>query len=274
MGKTDNNSNILMAQLNSLEEDAYNTPANILDIYNGDDGETLPPTKSPQSMIVDTVINDNTAGYKTTYSSKMIEEKISQMQPVDPSDFDIKDLSDSENLRGTWSAKQDALVAGTNITIEGNTISANAEGVTYHAGDRITIDSSNTISADSQIDDTDSAATATTYSASKIETELGKKSDKTVIVDMTSGSTVSTAITPNKMYMFGTKTSIAITSLTAGESGVVNEYMFQFTSSSTATTLSVPSTVKWITAPNIKTNKKYAVSIENNLGIIGEWNNG
>ena len=40
------------------------------------------------------------------------------------SDFDIKDLSDSTNLKSLWSGKQDKLIAGTNIIITGNTISA------------------------------------------------------------------------------------------------------------------------------------------------------
>lgn len=40
------------------------------------------------------------------------------------SDFDIKDLSDSTNLRQTWSGKQDELTAGENIQINGTTISA------------------------------------------------------------------------------------------------------------------------------------------------------
>ena len=39
------------------------------------------------------------------------------------SDFDIKDLTDSTNLRTTWSGKQDALVSGTNIkTINWNSV--------------------------------------------------------------------------------------------------------------------------------------------------------
>lgn len=40
------------------------------------------------------------------------------------SDFDIKDLSDSTNLKSIWNGKQDKLIAGTNIIITGNTISA------------------------------------------------------------------------------------------------------------------------------------------------------
>lgn len=96
----------------------------------------------------------------------------------------------------------------------------------------------------------------------------------TSIIDKTSDtSTNSFAIDPNKMYMFGTRTSLTITFNTPTFPNIVNEYMFQFTSGSTATTLNVPSSVNWIKDPDIQTNKKYAVSIENNLGIIGEWNN-
>lgn len=95
---------------------------------------------------------------------------------------------------------------------------------------------------------------------------------ETPVIDKTSESGSSFNIDPNKMYMFGTKTSLTI-NLNPGKSDIVNEYMFQFNSGSTATTLNVPNTVVWIKDPNISTNKKYAVSIENNLGIIGEWNN-
>lgn len=92
------------------------------------------------------------------------------------------------------------------------------------------------------------------------------------VIDKTQDSSSTFAIDPNKMYMFGTRTSLTIT-LNPGESGIVNEYMFQFTSGSVATTLNVPSSVTWLKDPNIQTGKKYLVSIENNLGIIGEWEN-
>lgn len=92
------------------------------------------------------------------------------------------------------------------------------------------------------------------------------------VIDKTSDTASSFAIDPNKMYMFGTRSSLTIT-LNSGTTGIVNEYMFQFTSDSTATTLTVPNSVVWIKSPDIQTKKKYAVSIENNLGIIGEWSN-
>ena len=91
-----------------------------------------------------------------------------------------------------------------------------------------------------------------------------------VTVDRTSGTTINTSIDPNKMYLFGEKTDITIT-LNTGDDKIVNEYMFQFTSGNVATTLNVPNTVVWLKEPNIQTNKIYQVSIENNLGIIGEW---
>ena len=94
----------------------------------------------------------------------------------------------------------------------------------------------------------------------------------TPIVDKTQDSANQFAIDPNKMYMFGTRTTLTIT-LNQGDPNIVNEYMFQFTSGSTATSLYVPNTVKWLKEPDIQTGKIYAVSIENNLGVIGEWSN-
>ena len=93
-----------------------------------------------------------------------------------------------------------------------------------------------------------------------------------VTVDLTSGTTINTSIYPNKMYLFGEKTDITIT-FNTGDDKIVNEYMFQFNSGNTATTLNVPNTVVWLKEPDIQTNKIYQVSIENNLGIIGEWSN-
>ena len=92
------------------------------------------------------------------------------------------------------------------------------------------------------------------------------------IVDKTQDSSSSFSIDSNKMYMFGTRTSLTI-SFDAGLPGIVSEYMFQFTSGSTATTLVVPNTVVWLKDPDIQANKKYLVSIENNMGVIGEWEN-
>ena len=70
-------------------------------------------------------INDNTiSATDTTYTA---------------SDFDIKDLSDSEGLRTKWDNKQNALTAGNNIDITNNVITS--KGYTYNNG-TITTDGS------------------------------------------------------------------------------------------------------------------------------------
>lgn len=80
------------------------------------------------------------------------------------------------------------------------------------------------------------------------------------------------SIKPNTYYKYGTYTKLTIT-LAAEESGIINEYMFEFASGSTPTTLSVPDTVKWSggSAPTIEASKTYQVSIVNNLALIASF---
>ena len=73
------------------------------------------------------------------------------------------------------------------------------------------------------------------------------------------------------MYLFGTRTALNI-SFNAGNPNYVSQYMFQFSSGSTPTILTVPNTVIWFKDPSISANKQYQVNVENNLGLIGEWN--
>jgi hypothetical protein len=58
-------------------------------------------------------------------------------------------------------------------------------------------------------------------------------------------------------------------------SGVVNEFLFQFTSGATATTLVLPDSIKWVggSAPTIKPNAIYQISILNDLGSVLEFSN-
>ena len=57
--------------------------------------------------------------------------------------------------------------------------------------------------------------------------------------------------------------------------GIANEYLFQFTSGATATTLMLPDTIKWVggSAPIIQPNMIYQISILNNLGAVLEFDN-
>lgn len=79
------------------------------------------------------------------------------------------------------------------------------------------------------------------------------------------------SIAPNTLHVWGEVSALYL-SLTPGEVGYVQEYMIQFTSGSTATTLSLPNTLKWlngVTPSDIEASKTYQVSIMNGVGVIG-----
>lgn len=81
---------------------------------------------------------------------------------------------------------------------------------------------------------------------------------------------ITASIKPNVFYKFGTIGSLTLT-LVAGKQGIVNEYMFEFKSSTDNFTLTLPNSVKWFSAPNISGGYTYQVSILNNLAIIAGW---
>lgn len=98
---------------------------------------------------------------------------------------------------------------------------------------------------------------------------LKSKSDVISLEDGGSG-TVTKELQPNRYYKFGECVSLTVT-LAAEIEGVFNEYSFEFTSGATATTLSIPETVKWNggEAPTIEQNKKYLVAITGGIAFIG-----
>ena len=77
-------------------------------------------------------------------------------------------------------------------------------------------------------------------------------------------------LTPNTFHVWGIVSSLTLTFGSETE-GVANEYLFQFScSSSVATTLSLPSSVMWADGetPTIEVMKTYQVSILNNCATI------
>lgn len=82
------------------------------------------------------------------------------------------------------------------------------------------------------------------------------------------------AITPNTFHVWGEVGALNITLDTSNEeSGVVNEYMFQFSCGSSPASFTYPSTIKWVTEPNIAANSTYQASIINNIAVIGGVSN-
>ena len=75
-------------------------------------------------------------------------------------------------------------------------------------------------------------------------------------------------LTPNTYYKWGEAAALDITLAEPADTGVTNEYCFEFVSGETATTLTVPDTVKWVKEPEIEAGKTYQVSILNGVGVI------
>lgn len=86
-------------------------------------------------------------------------------------------------------------------------------------------------------------------------------------------SGTSVALTANKFAILTTvQTSTLTVTLNAVEDDTVyNEYMMQFTTGTTAPTVSFPSSVVWVETPTIEASKTYQVSIVENKGIIYSW---
>lgn len=79
-------------------------------------------------------------------------------------------------------------------------------------------------------------------------------------------------IQPNIFYDFGQAESLTIGLADAPNTTQYNEYMFQFESGDTPTTLSIgggSQEIKWIGDHTVEANKTYQVSIVNNLAVMG-----
>lgn len=95
--------------------------------------------------------------------------------------------------------------------------------------------------------------------------DISGKANKISVVQ-TSASTIE--INPNTFYKFGEVASLNITLASITDNTIYNEYMFEFVSGSTATTLTLPSSIKWLETPTIDANKIYQCSIVDNIGVL------
>lgn len=101
----------------------------------------------------------------------------------------------------------------------------------------------------------------------------GSSSGNSAYSEVSHGTSDTTfTITPNTFHIWDEVSSLTIT-LGAETSGVANEYIFQFTSGSEPTTLSLPDDIKWTggETPTIEANKIYQISILKGLGSVLEW---
>lgn len=92
---------------------------------------------------------------------------------------------------------------------------------------------------------------------------------------LTTSTSSSMTLSPN-IYYRNTSTSLSTLTITLGSvsnSNIINEYFVEFTTSSSGTTVSLPSTVKWANGetPTFEASTTYQISIVNNLGTIQKF---
>lgn len=152
------------------------------------------------------------------------------------------------------SGKQDVLVSGTNIK------SINGESI-LGSGD---------IVLPTNITETDPVFTASPAHAITADdiSAWNDKMDETPVLNHGTDDTTC-SIAPNVFHLWGEVASLNITLTTPDDPTILNEYMLQFTSGTTATVLSLPSNIVWISEPAIEASKTYQISIVNNLAVIG-----
>lgn len=104
-----------------------------------------------------------------------------------------------------------------------------------------------------------------TIGAKANTTDLATLAPKIPVINHGTSDTTLT-LPPNEFHIWGEVASLEITALGTPQEGVYNEYMFEFVSGATKTTLSLPSTVKGDL--EVEANMRYQVSIVNNIGLI------
>ena len=103
----------------------------------------------------------------------------------------------------------------------------------------------------------------------------GNSSSSSAYPEISHGTSDTTfTLTPNTFHIWN---EVTVLDLSFGEEaeGIANEFLFQFTSGTTATTLTLPDTVKWANdeVPTIEPNMIYQVSILKGLASVLKFSN-
>ena len=116
-------------------------------------------------------------------------------------------------------------------------------------------------------------AVTETYDGSAAKTINIPSGSNTTVIDNTiprvekTSTDTEASIEANTLYVWPEMTSLSITLTAPEDTSIVNEYHFIFTSGATATTLSLPDTLK-VDAYTIDANKVYEVSILENICYV------
>lgn len=90
-------------------------------------------------------------------------------------------------------------------------------------------------------------------------------------VTISTAGAVSQALDAGKIYHFTGAISALTISFNAAASGVLPQYHFDFTSGSTAATLTLPNGVVMPDGFTVEANKRYEVDVLDNYGVVVSW---
>lgn len=104
-----------------------------------------------------------------------------------------------------------------------------------------------------------------------------KNGDRTKVVAQANAGTSSSPISirPNCLNRWSSSVASLYVSLAQGTSGVVSEYMLEFTVTGDSFALHLPGSVRWLDGdvPEWESGSTYQVSILNNMAIAAGWPN-
>lgn len=114
-------------------------------------------------------------------------------------------------------------------------------------------------------------------SRDEVYSKFAKKDDITNLVNkqLVIATSSSMALSPN-IYYRNTSTALSTLTITldsVSNNNIINEYFVEFTTSSSGTTVSLPSTIKWANgeAPTFEAGTTYQISIVNDLGVVTKF---
>lgn len=135
------------------------------------------------------------------------------------------------------------------------------------------------LSSVSQIDDepTEDSPYPISSGAAYVAIDQLRSGDKTKVVAQASAGTSSSPIPikPNCLNQWATPVGALYVSLAQRTSGVVSEYMLEFTVTGDSFMLRLPASVRWMDgeAPDWESGYTYQVSIVNDMAIAAGWPN-
>ena len=199
------------------------------------------------------------------YDSKIQSENSSELNTISkklvPAINEVNDLAKSKGNGTITEVKMNGASKGTSGVVDLGTVITAHQDISGKQDKLISGTNIKTINGESVLGSGDITISSGASSSAYPEVNHG------------TGDTTFT-LTPNTFHVWDEVTSLTL-NFGSGISGVANEYLFQFTSGPTATSLTLPDDIKWANdnVPTIGANMIYQVSVLRGLASVLEFNN-